>query len=160
MLGVLPAWMEGPSVSRADDPFSLPDEDFGAPIVSENEAPSEEIASTEPPLVRSSDLSEEAAPAPSAATAENERVLSEAPAGDRPEPPALAVPAAGEVAEAIERALPEPSTGGAAVQRIAPLASAPPSSRMGIDEDLEGPVEVEPPVDPPAKDPAPARSRP
>ena len=27
----LPGWMEGPAVSRADDPFSIPDEDLFPP---------------------------------------------------------------------------------------------------------------------------------
>jgi len=155
VLGELPAWMEGPSVSPADDPFSLPDEDFGAALAPETDAPSEEIASTELPLVEPSGPSEEAAPAPSAETAEVEPVLSEAPV--EPEPPALTAPSAGEVAEAIERALPEPSTGGGAVQRVAPLAFGASVFGEGI-EDQEEPVEVDLSVDPPEADPAPARS--
>lgn len=133
----LPGWMEGPSVSRADDPFSLPDEDFGAPEV--------------PAAIADNMGAEPVTPDPSMA-ADPEVGEEAASAANEPEAIALPAPAAGEVLEAIDRALPEPSSEAPPAKPIAPLVFGAAVFGESID-DHEEPVEVDLSVEPSAPEP-------
>ncbi len=158
----LPGWMEGPAVSLADDPFSIPDEDFSAPETPEPVAPDAEATSAAPPAVDHHEVEEEAAP-PSTPEAQlaPDPILAQAPA--EPDPVSLAIPAVGELAAAIERALPEPTVGeetATPMQPVAPLAFGASVFGEGIEdhEDHEGLVEVDLSVEPSATEPAPVGS--
>lgn len=157
----LPGWMEGPAVSRADDPFSIPDEDFSGPEVPEApeapeaEAPDAEATGADLPAEDHHEVEAEAAtPSHPEAQLAPDPIPAEAPA--EPGAVSLAIPAAGEVAAAIERALPEPTAGeeiATPVQPVAPLAFGAAVFGVGI-EDHEEPVEVDLSVEPSAAEPS------
>ncbi|MBL6755908.1 MAG: hypothetical protein ISQ11_05830 [Planctomycetes bacterium] len=168
----LPGWMEGPAVSRADDPFSIPDEDFSAPevpeapespeaVAPEAVAPEAEATDADLPAVDHHEVEAEAAtPSYPEAQLAPDPIPAETPA--EPDAVSLAIPAAGEVAAAIERALPEPTAGeeiATPMQPVAPLAFGAAVFGVGI-EDHEEPVEVDLSVEPSAAEPSAAEPAP
>ena len=159
----LPGWMEGPAVSRADDPFSIPDEDFSAPEMPEAVAPdaAAEATGADLPAVDLHEVEAEAAtPSRPEAQLAPDPIPAETPA--EPDAVSLAIPAAGEVAAAIERALPEPTAGeeiATPIQPVAPLAFGAAVFGVGI-EDHEEPVEVDLSVEPSAAEPSAAEPAP